>query len=152
MEKVVPLDTKILPEAAVSGAVALATESETMLSFNASDGSQYGCAIVRFKHCNIHKFGYPNDEASSGIPRTRGLSYGCYEVLNGTWLGELRTLNEHSFPGSPYGPRSARHFLFLFHDSSFECLADDLTIEIVPFEQFPRIALDFLGAEAYRPE
>jgi hypothetical protein len=72
MEKLVPLDTKIVPEAAVSGAVALATESDTMLSFNASDGSQYGCAIVRFKHSNIHKFGYPNDEAWSGIPRTRG--------------------------------------------------------------------------------
>lgn len=148
MEKVVPLETDITPEAAVSGAIALANEYDTMLSFNATrlmpDGlyQNVGCAIVRFQHCLISKFGYPNDEAWSGIPRTRGLGYGCYEVLNSPWNAEVCELNKHSFPDSVRSP--LRHFLFLFHDSSFECLADDFTLEIVPSKQFDAIALAFL--------
>ena len=104
MEKVIPLDTDIAPEAAISGAVVLATERHTMLSFNATrlqrDGLRHdvGCAIVRFQRCIISKFGYPNDEAWSGIPRTRELSYGCYEVFNGSWNTELCELNKSSFP------------------------------------------------------
>ena len=150
MENVIPLDTDITPEAAVSGAVVLANENDTMLSFNAmrlqSDGRYHdaGCAIVRFELCSISKFGYPNDEAWSGIPRTRGLSYGCYEVLNSSWNAELSELNKHSFPDSV--PSKARHFLFLFHDSSFECLANGYSIEVVPFDRFNAIALDFLKA------
>lgn len=148
MEKVIPLETDITPEAAVSGAIVLANELDTMLSFNAMrlmpDGLYHdaGCAIVRFELCSISKFGYPNDEAWSGIPRTQGLSYGCYEVLNSPWNAEICELNKHSFPDSV--PSKARHFLFLFHNSSFECLADGFTIEVVPWEQFDAIALSFL--------
>jgi len=148
MEKVIPLDTDITPEAAISGAVVLATELQTMLSFNGMrlqrDGLYHdvGRAIVRFQHCIISKFGYPNDEAWGGIPRTRELSYGCYEVLNSSWNTELCELNKYSFPDSV--PGRSRHFLFLFHDSSFECLADGYTIEVVPWERFNAIALDFL--------
>jgi hypothetical protein len=152
MEKIVPLDTDISPEAAISGAVVLANEYDTMLSFNAmrlnSDGLYYnaGCAIVRFELCRISKFGYPNDEAWVGIPKTKGLTYGCYEVLNSAWNEELCELNKHSFPASV--PSRARHFLFLFHESSFECLADGYSVEVVPFDQFERIALDFLNAHS----
>jgi hypothetical protein len=148
MEKVISLETDITPEAAVSGAIVLANEYDTMLSFNAMrlmpDGRYHdaGCAIVRFELCSISKFGYPNDEAWSGIPRTRGLGYGCYEVLNSPWNAEISELNKHSFPDSV--PSKARHFLFLFHDSSFECLADGYTIEVVSREQFDAIALKFL--------
>lgn len=88
-----------------------------------------GTALVEFKRCAITKFGYPNDEAWSGIPRTRGLSYGIFEIHNSAWIRELTTLNRHSFPGTPDDDRS-RHFLFLFHDSSFECIADDMTLEL----------------------
>ncbi|MFT3722509.1 MAG: hypothetical protein QM773_02895 [Hyphomonadaceae bacterium] len=149
MEKVIPLETDITPEAAVSGANVLANEHDTMLSFNATrlmpDGLYHdvGCAIVRFDRCLISKFGYPNDEAWDGIPRTRGLSYGCYEVLNSPWNAEICELNKHSFPASV--PSKARHFLFLFHDSCFECLASGYTIEVVRADQFESVALRFLG-------
>ena len=147
MEKIVPLDIDVRPEAAVSGALVLADERDTVLSFNAmrrqSDGYYHnaGFAIFRFECCQIFKFGYPNDEAWAGIPRTRGLGYGCYEVLDSSWNAELCELNKHSFPKSV--PGTSRHFLFLFHDSSFECLADGYTIEIVPSDRFDAVARGF---------
>ena len=135
METIVELDLGCTPEAAISGAVLVQTERSTFLTFNAmaegSDGifRDVGVALVEFPHCAVTKFGYPNDEAWSGIPRTRGLSYGIFEVINSSWNAEIARLNRYSFPDTEESRR--RHFLFLFHDSSFECLADDLTLEIV---------------------
>lgn len=136
MEKAVPLEIDFVPDAAVSGAAVHSTELETLLTFVAqkrqADGLYHdaGCAMVRFERCLIYKFGYPNDEAWSGIPRTRGLVYGGYEILNSGWNEEISELNKHSFPNTV--PDKSRHFLFLFHDSSFECLANGYSIEVIP--------------------
>jgi hypothetical protein len=153
-ESIVKLDWGCRPEAAVSDAVLVQTEHSAFLTFNAmrpSDrmspygGPQMedaGIALVEFEMCTITKFGYPNDEAWGGIPRTRGLGYGIYEVLNSTWVRELTTLNRFSFPDTPEDVRS-RHFLFLFHDSSFECIAAGMKLELVdrPYANvFARIA------------
>jgi hypothetical protein len=143
---IVELDLGCTPEAAISGAVTVQTEHATFLTFNAmrlgSDNLYHsaGTAFVEFPLCTIAKFGYPNDEAWNGIPRTRGLSYGIYEVLNSSWNEEIARLNRYSFPDTK--AVSGRHFLFLFHDSSFECLAHDIKLEIIdrPYaEVFERI-------------
>lgn len=153
-ETIIELDLGFSPEAAVSGALLLQTEQSTFLTFNAMRptdrlsprGSPLmedaGVALVEFEMCSITKFGYPNDEAWSGIPRTEGLSYGVFEVRNSHWVRELTALNRHSFPNTPEDTTS-RHFLFLFHDSSFECIADDVKLELVerPYgDVFSRIA------------
>jgi hypothetical protein len=141
-ETITELDLGCWPEAAVSGAVLVQTERATFLTFNAMrptdrmspHGGPYmedaGTALVEFEMCSITKFGYPNDEAWSGIPRTHGLSYGIFEVLRSKWIRELTTLNRYSFPNTPDDVHS-RHFLFLFHDSSFECIADGIRLELV---------------------
>jgi hypothetical protein len=154
-EEVVELDLGVTPEAAVSGAVLLKTERSTHLTFRAMKptkrpsphGGFYredaGTAVVEFRTCIITKFGYPNDEAWSGIPRTRGKSYGIFEVLNSAWKEEIRKLNLHSFPNPKFEYPRGHHFLLLFHDSSFECIADELKLEIFnePYAQtFARIA------------
>jgi hypothetical protein len=154
-EEIIELNLDCKPEAAISGAILVQTERSTFLTFNAmkqtnrpnARGGYYwenaGTAVVEFPMCAVTKFGYPNDEAWVGIPRTRGKSYGIFEVLNSTWIEEIDRLNRYSFP-NPIGESApVRHFLFLFHDSSFECIADDLKIEIVkePYSQiFSRIA------------
>ena len=89
-----------------------------------------GLAIVELVWCSITKFGYPNDEAWSHIPRTRGLAYGVFEVLNSSWIAELTRLNRFGFPNTPE-PTNKRHFMFLFHDSSFECIARELRVEVL---------------------
>ena len=139
-ERVVELQLGITPEAAISGAVLVQTEILTFLTFNAMratnrpfPGGGYnleaaGTAIIEFTVCTATKFGYPNDEAWGSIPRTKGLSYGIFEVENSKWKLELSQLNRYVFPQTrEWG---GRHFLFLFHDSSFECIARDMKLEV----------------------
>lgn len=134
MERIIELNIGCWPEAAVSGPVLLQTEVSAFLTFNAvregADGKlvDAGTAIVEFKRCSITKFGYPNDEAWSGIPRTKNLSCGAYEIQNSKWKEQLENLNRYSFPET--GEWGGRHFLILFHDSSFECIAQGFEVEI----------------------
>lgn len=146
-EVVVPLDLGCRPEAAVSGAVLVQTEQSAFLTFNAvtrRDDDLYhgaGTALVEFPGCTVAKFGHPNDEAWAAIPRTMGLVYGIYEVQGSAWKDEVARLNRFGFPDTREWP--GRHFLLLFHDSSFECLADDIRLELIdePYERvFARIA------------
>jgi hypothetical protein len=141
-EVIVELDVGVTPEAAVSGAVLLQSEVSAYLLFNAMrntskpfpSGGYYkedaGIAVVELVLCSITKFGYPNDEAWSHIPRTRELGYGAFEVQNSSWKTELLQLNKFAFPDTKESSR--RHFLFLFHDSSFECIAQDLRVQVLP--------------------
>jgi hypothetical protein len=152
-DEIVELDLGVRPEAAVSGAVCLQTEARTFLTFNAMRptdrmspyGGPYledaGTAVVEFKRCIVSRFGYPNDEARWGIPQYKDVSYGIYEVLNSTWIKEVVRLNRYRFPETT-DDYVGRHFLFAFHDDTFECLADDLSLEVVkePFDvTFERI-------------
>jgi hypothetical protein len=136
----VEVDIGVTPEAAISGAVLLQTEQRAFLAFNAMrnttrpspHGRFYkeaaGTAVIELVGCTITKFGYPNDEAWRSIPLTKGLSYGVFEVQNSAWRQELVRLNQFSFPGTREW--SGRHFIFLFHDSSFECIASELRLEL----------------------
>lgn len=139
-ESLVELDLGVTPEAAISGAVLLQTEVKAFLAFNAMRDTtrpapfggfykeEAGTAVVELVHCSISRFGYPNDEAWSGIPLTRGMGYGIFEVLNSRWKAELVRLNQFSFPETQEW--GGRHFMFLFHDSSFECIARELRLEV----------------------
>jgi hypothetical protein len=141
-EQIIKLDLGVFPEAAVSGAVCLQTEAGTFLTFNAMRStdrpSPYGgfykedagTAVVEFRRCIVARFGYPNDEARDGIPKYAGASYGIYEVLGSSWIKEVVRLNRYHFPKTK-DDYIKRHFLFTFHDDTFECLADDLVLEIV---------------------
>jgi hypothetical protein len=146
---VVKLDLGYTPEAAVSGAVLIQTEYSTFLTFNAKklaeDGFYHdaGTALVEFNRCLITKFGYPNDEALGGHPLAAKMqgAYDIYEVLNSSWAMQLEQQNKVLFPNT--GKWKSRHFIFTFHDSTFECLADNLKLEILnePYETiFERIA------------
>jgi hypothetical protein len=69
------------------------------------------------------------------------VSYGIYEVRNSTWIKDVVQLNRYRFPDTK-DDYVRRHFLFAFHDDTFECLADDLLFEVVnePYDRiFERI-------------
>jgi hypothetical protein len=155
-EEIVPLDSDITPAADVSDAVVFASDDNTFLKFNAlrqmPDGTfeQAGYAIVRFEHCLIHKFGYPNDEAYFSIPRTKKLGYRCFEVINGEWNRELAKLNSYAFPS--YKWPEYRHFLFQFHDSSFECLAKGFTIELADLDSMKEEAAKMFNTYGWLDE
>jgi hypothetical protein len=138
---VVKLDFGVIAETGAPAPMLLQTERRTVLLFDTihSDpndpdrrGKLAGTAVVEFDGCFISKFGYPNDEALPGHPLYgRGLDgfYGFYEVRNPSWLEEIRVQNRVSF--SDRANISGRHFIVLLHDSTFECLADDLNVSVV---------------------
>ena len=104
-----------------------------------------GTAVVEFKRCILTRFGYPNDEARWGIPQYNGVSYGIYEVRNSSWIQEVIGLNRYRFPKT-MDDYVSHHFLFAFHDDTFECLADSISLEVfkepyeITFERIRRLA------------
>lgn len=154
-EIVIKLDLGYEPEAAVSGAFLTQDENRAFLTFNAmrlNENKLYeeaGTAVVEIVRCSITKFGYPNDEAQGGHPLYhKGLdNYGIYEVLNSSWISEQKKQNLVCFPDRTDFSWK-RHFIFCFHDSTFECLAEALKLEISeePFEQIlQKLTKKFLG-------
>jgi hypothetical protein len=147
-EFAVPFDAGCEPEAAVSGAFVLEDEYKSFLFFNVStsdpDVAEGTRAIVEVVGTLLTKFGLPNDEALPGHPLyNRGLRYySIAEVLNSSWAREAEERNRISFPEAL--PWSARHFIFTFHDSSFECLARELKIELTQ-EQWPATIARIIG-------
>ena len=141
MDEIIELKLGIYPEAAVSGAVLIQTESSTFLTFNAMrptdkispHGGYFktnaGTAIFQFKGCSATRFGYPNDEARSGIPRLKDTAYGIYEVLNSSWMRDIIRDNRYQFPNTT-DDYISKHLVFGFHDSTFECLTDDFEFEV----------------------
>jgi hypothetical protein len=83
-----------------------------------------GWAVIECINCHVSQFGYPNDEALPGHPLSgKGLTaYGIFEVINSNWVKQLTEQNRVAFPKTPDSKQ--RHFIIVFHDSSFECIAD----------------------------
>jgi hypothetical protein len=142
-DKVVPYEIGFLPEAAVSGPRLLQTDRDAFLTFNAvkllPEGGRAaaGTGIVEIHRCIVSKFGYPNDEALAGHPLyRRGLSvYGVFEVLGSSWIEQMTAQNRVCFPKTENW--TERHFIFTFHDSTFECVADSLraSLSTEPYQQ-----------------
>ena len=81
--------------------------------------------IVEFEREIALSFGPPNDEAFSGHPlAARGLHpYAAFEVKESSWIRGLERMNSvHPRHKREYF-ESYRHFVFAFHDSTFECVA-----------------------------
>ena len=83
-------------------------------------------AFVEFDRTRAHFLGSPNDEAIAGLPlAARGLRpYGIYEIRNSSWIRSLEKMNRVHPMHSPAGFSRLQHFIFTFHDSTFECVAE----------------------------
>jgi hypothetical protein len=82
-----------------------------------------------FDSCSSIRFGAPNDEVLHGHPLYgRGLQfYQAHIVRNSPWITELNAIN--SAHSRYLGPSARTHFLFAFHDETFEAVADDVQVE-----------------------
>jgi hypothetical protein len=87
----------------------------------------------------IATFGYPNDEALPGHPLYgAGLGpYGVFEVSDSSWKRQIIEQNKRCFPRTPPHYDSLRHFVVTFQDSTFECLAGELSARSVGDEIVP---------------
>lgn len=82
-------------------------------------------ALIEFQRYTSFNFGYPGDETLHGHRlNDRGLTaYSAFEVQRSSWIRELDRIDSvHPF----YEPGrfdSKHHYIFTFHDSTFECVA-----------------------------
>ncbi len=87
-------------------------------------------AIITFQKSYAHMFGPPNDESINGHPLyRRGLvPYGVFEIENSSWIRNLEKMNSVH----PYHRKEKyqdyKHFIFSFHDSTFECIAKAFSV------------------------
>jgi hypothetical protein len=89
-------------------------------------------ALVRFHICYASMFGPPNDEAFSGHPLyASGLKhYSANIVENSSWIRSLERMNSVHPRHNPESYKRRKHFIFAFHDSTFECVADGYEIHL----------------------
>lgn len=90
-------------------------------------------AIIKFIQCYAHMFGPPNEEAFSGHPLSdRGLEpFAAFRIENSSWLRKLGRMNSvHPYHNSEGFMENKQHFIFAFHDSTFECIAKEFEISI----------------------
>ncbi len=90
------------------------------------------CAVLKFSQTYAHMFGPPNDEAFAGHPlAARGLSpYAVFEVENSSWLSSLVRMNSVHPYHRPEQFVSFKHFIFAFHDTTFECIAQSYNVSL----------------------
>jgi hypothetical protein len=89
-------------------------------------------ALVEFARPCAHMFGPPNDEAFAGHPLAeRGLRpYGVFQIEDSSWIRQLAKMNENQIHHSQNRYRRFRHYIFSFHDSTFECVAESLAVNL----------------------
>lgn len=87
--------------------------------------------LVEFESCLAAKLGAPNDEVFEGHPLSgRGLeAYSAQRVVNSRWLKELEQINSVHRMYRPESWRDWNHYIFWFHDSTFECVARSFKVE-----------------------
>jgi hypothetical protein len=89
-------------------------------------------AVVEFQRCISAKLGSPNDEVTHGHP-LYGRGFEAYlplRVENSPWIKELEAVNSvHEFYKAEQW-RTLQHFIFGFHDSTFECIAESFKLEM----------------------
>ncbi len=98
-----------------------------------ADSAGEPVAVVKFQSCCAHMFGPPNDEAFHGHPlAARGLApYGVFEVQHSSWIRRLEQMNAvHPSHDKQRFMQDKRHFVFSFHDSTFECIAHGFEFEV----------------------
>jgi hypothetical protein len=88
--------------------------------------------LVKFNRCSSAKLGHPNDEAQRGHPLAgRGLEGHTAQIVkNSPWLKEVAKTNSAHPHHNPDRWNSLNHYIFWFHDSTFECLAESYEVEV----------------------
>ena len=89
-------------------------------------------AVVAFQHVHMHLFGPPNDEAIRAHPLfARGLTANdAFEVLESSWIREMERRNRVHESHDAARFDGLRHFIFSFHDSTFECVCREFKVQM----------------------
>jgi len=95
----------------------------------AAQAEQLG--VVEFHRVHSTRFGGPNDEALGGHRLSgKGLTpYAAHQVVNSRWIADEERINSvHPYHHGGWHER-LNHYVFCFHDETFECIAEGFTVE-----------------------
>jgi hypothetical protein len=107
-------------------------ENSAVLVYRAAENTGGGVAVLRFLPPVAVFHGVPNDEALVNHPLWgRGLGfYGVYRIEDSTWKAQMQDRGaRRDRPRSPVWS-DLTHYVVTMHDSTFECLARDMTGEL----------------------
>lgn len=137
LDEVVELSGVPRPEVGAPMPIVIADDRNVLIAYYTTEQSAVGgnnnVAVVSFRSCLMHMFGYPNDEALGAHPLyNRGLQfYGVFEIKNSSWVRNVERMNsvhpDHSKVQERY--LAKKHLIFTFHDSTFECIVDGLDVD-----------------------
>jgi hypothetical protein len=105
----------------------------TYVNVVSPDSEGMAVAVIRFRRPYAHMFGPPNDEAFYGHPLAkRGLApYAVFEVRESSWIRQLERMNSvHRQHKREWFMKDKKHFVFAFHDSTFECIAEGFEVQV----------------------
>lgn len=124
-DRVVPLEDLPQPDPGAPIPALTAAENHLELAF-ITHADEEQIAVVRFVKPYAHMFGPPNDEALDGHPLAgRGLTpYRVSRVERSSWLRRLEKMNSVHPHHHPNEFAALTHYIFPFHDSTFECVAE----------------------------
>lgn len=110
--------------------VVFADEHRIVLAYWEKDSDSI--AVVRFQGPCFHQFGPPNEEAIAGHPlASRGLyPCGVFQVKHSSLVQELERRNRVHQYHDPQRFDDLSHYIFTFHDSTFECVAESILARV----------------------
>ena len=118
--------------------IIFAEEHALVLSYWAIDHPPYHptkapIVLVRFQRSYYHQFGPPGEEAIEGHPlAARGLDrFGAFRVHNSSLIRRLEQMDSVHRCHDPEWFKPLRHYIWTFHDSTFECVARDFRANVV---------------------
>ena len=87
-------------------------------------------ALIEFRRPRAHLLGPPNDEAFGSHPLApHGLRpYAAFEIQESSWIRSLERANRIHPAHHRAQFAALRHFVFAFHDSVFECVAESYIV------------------------
>ena len=88
---------------------------------------------LQFQRLLSSSFGAPNDETFEGHPlHGSGFEpYRAMRVVNSKWVPRLEKMNSVHQHHDPATYASMEHFIFPFHDTTFECVAKSFSVSKV---------------------
>ena len=131
-----------LPQASTGSPnpVILANDRACVLAYAIEPDEEW--VIVTLSGRTIY-FGPPNDETLQSHPLyEKGLKfYAMHEVLDSSWISQLEKQNRVHRLHNPERFSRLRHFIWTFHDSTFEIVAEKLD-----WQNWRGNSVDLLGA------
>jgi hypothetical protein len=136
-DRVILIDALPQPDVGAPVPVLVADEDRVALAYVArptQSSDDESIAVAEFVRPYAHMFGPPNDEAFEGHPLAgRGLEpHGVFRIEDSSWLRGLEQMNSVHEHHSAEAFAQLAHYVFAFHDSTFECIAAHVDITVHP--------------------